>query len=83
MRQYPTATLCSSNATAASQSPASQARLNSAAAETSQVYIEATAAMKERTLAKTSFFNGKSQRYRPADQLPSIFECSAGENYIG
>jgi site-specific recombinase XerD len=37
--------------------------------ETTQIYLEATLAMKERALAKTSPPNGKSSRYRPGDQL--------------
>ena len=37
--------------------------------ETTQIYLEATLAMKEQALAKTSPPNGKSSRYRPGDQL--------------
>jgi site-specific recombinase XerD len=37
--------------------------------ETTQAYLEATLAMKEQALAKTSPLCGKPGRYRPADQL--------------
>ncbi len=37
--------------------------------ETTQIYLEATLAMKEQALAKTSLAHGKPGRYRPADQL--------------
>jgi integrase len=37
--------------------------------ETTQIYVEATLAMKEEALAKTSPPRGKQGRYRPADQL--------------
>lgn len=37
--------------------------------ETTQIYLEATLAMKEQALAKTSPPKGKSVRYRPTDQL--------------
>ncbi|WP_158940387.1 site-specific integrase [Burkholderia sp. S171] len=37
--------------------------------ETTQIYLEATLAMKEQALAKTSSPQGKSVRYRPTDQL--------------
>src|ERR1700675_1862585 len=37
--------------------------------ETTQIYLEATLAMKEQALAKTSPPCGKPGRYRPADQL--------------
>jgi site-specific recombinase XerD len=37
--------------------------------ETTQIYLEATLAMKEQALAKTSPPQGKSVRYRPTDQL--------------
>jgi site-specific recombinase XerD len=37
--------------------------------ETTQIYLEATLAMKEQALARTSPLNGKSGRYRPGDQL--------------
>jgi len=37
--------------------------------ETTQVYLEATLAMKEQALAKTSSPNGAPSRYRPGDQL--------------
>lgn len=37
--------------------------------ETTQIYLEATLAMKEQALAKTTPFNGKHGRYRPGDQL--------------
>jgi len=37
--------------------------------ETTQVYLEATLAMKEQALAKTTPPNGKAARYRPGDQL--------------
>jgi site-specific recombinase XerD len=37
--------------------------------ETTQIYLEATLAMKEQALAKTSPPHGKSGRYRPTDQL--------------
>jgi site-specific recombinase XerD len=37
--------------------------------ETTQVYLEATLAMKEKALAKTKPLNGKFKRYRPGDRL--------------
>jgi site-specific recombinase XerD len=37
--------------------------------ETTQIYLEATLAMKERALAKTSPPQGRAARYRPDDQL--------------
>ena len=37
--------------------------------ETTQVYLEATLAMKEQALAKTSPHRGSASRYRPEDQL--------------
>ena len=37
--------------------------------ETTQIYLEATLAMKEQALAKTSPPHGKPERYQPGDQL--------------
>jgi len=37
--------------------------------ETTQIYLEATLAMKEHALAKTTPMNGRPGRYRPGDQL--------------
>lgn len=37
--------------------------------ETTQIYLEATLAMKEQALAKTTPLNGRHARYRPGDQL--------------
>jgi len=37
--------------------------------ETTQMYLEATLAMKEQALAKTASHKGKVARYRPGDQL--------------
>ena len=37
--------------------------------ETTQIYLEATLAMKEAALAKTSPYSGKSSRFRPDDDL--------------
>jgi site-specific recombinase XerD len=37
--------------------------------ETTQIYLEATLAMKEEALAKTTPPNGRAARYRPGDQL--------------
>src|ERR1700755_3374511 len=37
--------------------------------ETTQIYLEATLAMKERALAKTIPYSGKSSRFRPDDNL--------------
>jgi site-specific recombinase XerD len=37
--------------------------------ETTQIYLEATLAMKEQALAKTTPFNGRHGRYRPGDPL--------------
>lgn len=37
--------------------------------ETTQIYLEATLAMKEQALAKTPPLNGRPGRYRPGDQL--------------
>ena len=37
--------------------------------ETTQIYLEATLAMKENALAKTTPLNGRAARYQPGDQL--------------
>lgn len=37
--------------------------------DTTQIYLEATLAMKERALSKTKPLNGKFKRYRPGDRL--------------
>ncbi len=37
--------------------------------ETTQIYLEATMAIKERALAKTSPLNAKHGRYKPGDRL--------------
>ena len=37
--------------------------------ETTQIYLEATLAMKEQALARTPPMNGRPGRYRPCDQL--------------
>jgi hypothetical protein len=37
--------------------------------ETTQIYLEATLAMKEQALAKTSRPHGRPGRYQPGDQL--------------
>ncbi len=37
--------------------------------ETTQIYLEATLAMKEQALAKTTTPNGSAARYHPGDQL--------------
>jgi len=37
--------------------------------DTTQIYLEATLAMKERALSKTKPLNGKFKRYQPGDQL--------------
>ena len=37
--------------------------------ETTQIYLEATLAMKEEALARTSPYSGKSARYQPGDHL--------------
>jgi site-specific recombinase XerD len=37
--------------------------------ETTQIYLEATLAMKEQALAKTTSPHGKAARYHPCDQL--------------
>jgi site-specific recombinase XerD len=37
--------------------------------ETTQIYLEATLAMKEKALSKTKPLNGKFKRYRPGDHL--------------
>ena len=37
--------------------------------ETTQIYLEATLAMKEQALAKTTGLNGRPGRYRPGDRL--------------
>jgi site-specific recombinase XerD len=42
--------------------------------ETTQVYLEATLAMKEQALAKTSSPNGAPSRYRPGDQLLNFLD---------
>jgi hypothetical protein len=37
--------------------------------DTTQIYLEATLAMKERALAKTKPLNARFTRYRPSDKL--------------
>ena len=37
--------------------------------ETTQIYLEATLAMKEKALSKTTPSQSKPSRYRPSDQL--------------
>lgn len=37
--------------------------------ETTQIYLEATLAMKEQALAKTTLPQGKIARYQPGDKL--------------
>ena len=37
--------------------------------ETTQIYLEATLAMKEKALAKTSPPQGRRRRYKPGDRL--------------
>lgn len=37
--------------------------------ETTQIYLEATLAMKEQALAKTTPHDGRHGRYRPGDSL--------------
>jgi len=37
--------------------------------ETTQIYLEATIAMKEQALSKTTPIEGNSTRYQPADSL--------------
>jgi site-specific recombinase XerD len=37
--------------------------------ETTQIYLEATIAIKERALAKTSPLTGRPGRYKPGDRL--------------
>jgi integrase len=37
--------------------------------ETTQIYLEATLAMKEQALAKMTPPNGRTARYKPGDQL--------------
>ena len=44
--------------------------------ETTQVYLEATLAMKEQALAKTSSPHGTPGRYHPADQLLNFLDSS-------
>jgi site-specific recombinase XerD len=42
--------------------------------ETTQIYLEATLAVKEEALAKTSPPNSRSSRYRPGDQLLNFLD---------
>ena len=37
--------------------------------ETTQIYLEATLAMKEKALAKTSPAKGRPERYKPGDRV--------------
>jgi len=37
--------------------------------ETTQIYLEATLAMKEGALARTAPYSGKSSRFQPGDHL--------------
>jgi hypothetical protein len=51
--------------------------------ETTQIYLEATLAMKAQALAKTIPHRGRPGRYRPADQLLGFLnslECR--RNYV-
>lgn len=43
--------------------------------ETTQVYLEATLAMKEQALAKTTPLHGRPKRFRPDDRLLSFLNC--------
>lgn len=42
--------------------------------ETTQIYLEATLAMKEQALAKTSSRHSRQRRYQPGDQLLSFLD---------
>ena len=42
--------------------------------ETTQIYLEATLAMKEKALAKISPQNGRPRRYKPGDRLLAFLE---------
>ena len=52
--------------------------------ETTQIYLEATLAMKEQALAKTTPPHGRAARYHPADQLLEFLNSLYGrEDYVG
>jgi len=42
--------------------------------ETTQIYLDADLALKEKILAKTTPINGKKGRYRPSDHLLSFLK---------
>ena len=42
--------------------------------ETTQIYLDADLALKEKILAKTTPVKGKKGRYRPSDQLLSFLK---------
>jgi site-specific recombinase XerD len=44
-------------------------RLGHESLDTTQIYLEAALAMKERALSKAKPLNGKFKRYRPGDHL--------------
>ncbi|MCI0152019.1 integrase [Paraburkholderia sediminicola] len=49
--------------------------------ETTQIYLDATLAMKEQVLAKMSPLHGKARRFRPTDQLLAWFCCNKVVGY--
>lgn len=52
--------------------------------ETTQIYLEATLAMKEKALAKTSPPHGKSGRYKPSDRILAFLNSLwPRRNYVG
>ena len=58
-------------------------RLGHESVETTQIYLEATLAMKEQALAKTSPPYGASGRYRPGDRLLSFLnDLERERNYV-
>src|SRR4029077_12137197 len=51
--------------------------------ETTQIYLEATLAMKEKALGKTKPLKGTFKRYRPGDQLLGFLNnLSSRQNYV-
>jgi hypothetical protein len=55
-------------------------RLGHESVETTQIYLEATLAMKEQALAKTTPPNGRQGRYRPGDALLGFLNsCSTNK----
>lgn len=50
--------------------------------DTTQIYLEATLAMKEKALSKTKPLNGKFKRHRPGDKLLGFLNDPVGSRKL-